>query len=160
MSVKRTPRPLLTDRVEFEGDGPEEMAAFDEILQAATPRARITRIGKVLPDTAKRLESRLSEDDSADSALMDDIEVAEHEAYQTDLVRALAKEHNRRVNLPTAEERHERWREVAAEIREEKPYLTKKTDIARLVRQRLTRSHDPRDREFAMLSVDTIRKQI
>lgn len=159
MSVKRTPRPLLTDRVDVEGDGPEERAAFDEILHAVTPRARIMRIGRVLPDTAKRLASRLGEGSSADNALMDDIEVAEREAYQTDLVKTLAKEHNRRVNLPTAEDRHARWREIADRIRKDRPYITSKAEIARMVRRQLVNSHDKRDQDLAR-SADTIRRAI
>ena len=159
MSVKRTPRPLLTDRVEFEGDGPEEMAALAEALQASTPRARIARVSKVLPERAKALNSRLGANGSADNQLLDDIAAAEQEAYQADLVKSLTKEHNRRARLPTAGERHARWREIADRIRKERPYITSKAEIARMVRRQLVNSHDERDHEF-IKSADTIRRAI
>jgi len=69
------------------------------------------------------------------------------------------KEKSRVANLRTGQEQYARWRELADEIRKEKPYLTKKTDIARLVHRRLSNSHDPRDHEFKQ-NIDTIRKKI
>lgn len=159
MSVKRTPRPLRPDLVEAKGDGPEELAALAEVIEANTPRAKIERIAKVLPDKAKELRSRLKADGSADNALLDEIAIVEREACQADLFKAIVKEHNRRLNLPTAEDQYQRWRELADEIRQERPYLNSKAEIARLVERRLSNSHDPRDRQFKK-PADTIRRKI
>jgi len=71
----------------------------------------------------------------------------------------LVKEHKRRANLPTAEKRYTRWRELADEIRRAKPYIKSKTEIARMVRRQLKNSHDPDDAEF-IKSVEAIRRQI
>lgn len=70
------------------------------------------------------------------------------------------KEQSRLANLKTAEAQYQRWREIAAEIRKERPYIKSKSEIARLVHRRLSNSHDPRDREFAKPEADTIRRKI
>ena len=159
MSVKRTPRPLQNDRVEIEGDGPDELAALAEVLQASTPRARIARVGKVLPERAKELESRLGANGSADNQLLDDIAAAEQEAYQADLVKSASREHNRRANLPTANDRHALWKVMADEIRTDRPALTSNIAIAGLIEKRLLDSDDP-ERRHAAASPDTISRII
>ena len=69
------------------------------------------------------------------------------------------KEQTRIRNLPTAEEKHQRWKEIAAEIRQAKPYIKSTLGIARLVRHRLVNSHDDRDTKFTG-SIERIRKVI
>ena len=156
MTVKRTPRPLQNDLVEVMGDHPAELL---EILQAATPRARIERIKKTVPKQAEALQARLGEDGSADNELLDDIATAEQAAYQADMLQALKHEHNRRVNLPTAETRHELWRRMAGEIRAERPEIKSKSEIARIIQKRLLESSDP-DQRSAALTADAISRVI
>lgn len=154
MSVKRTPQPLQNDQVEFQGD---ELEALGEILKSSTPRARLKRLEKTMPERARTLEARLT-DATASADLLDDISAAEAEALQTQAIKAIAKEHNRRVNLPTAEERHAIWREVAEQVRQETG-LKSKSAVAAAVYKRLLES-DRKDYLKAVRSPDMISRKI
>lgn len=158
MPVKRIPHPAgdRPDLVEWEGDGPEELDALAEVLNANTPKARIKKIAETMPERAAELFNRLSPDGSADNLLLADIATAETTAQDLSTLKPRQRERNRLKNLPTAKESHELWRSMASEIWEKNPSL-KKTDVARQIRRKLSWSHELRDH---MRGVETIRKRI
>lgn len=149
-------------------------ANIEAIARAKTPRARLLKIAEI-PALKAEAEALLG----VYPEFKHYAPVPKHEDLEWDMLHAISvleqraarwreylkdkplfdREARRIQNLPRADGRHELWRKLADEIRESKPYLKTKTDIARAVRNRLTASLDDEERA-AIASIDTIRKRI